>query len=277
MFKTRTIIVSLAVGIVITLLAALRPALRSTRVPPIAAAREGALLPPSRWAKYSLQGAIVTILAAIGLMFVGLLANGLSTGLALLFVGVGAVALFIGVAMLAPKLVPPLVRVLGWPAARFGGAAGKLAESNSARNPARTASTASALMIGLALVTLVAVLAAGLRSSFEGAVKKAFVGDYAITAENNFSPISIASEEAVRTVPGVTVVSGVRAGTARAFGSNINLTGVAAQRQSGDQGRLGARQPGHACPARVGRRVRQQGLRQGPSSPGRLAAAGRDA
>ena len=225
-FKTRTIIVALAVGIIITLIAAMRPALRSTRVPPIAAAREGALLPPSRWAKYSLQGALVTIAVAIALMLVGLFASGVSTGLRLLAVGVGALALFIGVAMLAPKLVPPLVRVLGWPAARFGGAAGKLAEGNSARNPARTASTASALMIGLALVTLVAVLAAGLRSNFEGAVKKAFIGDYAVTAENNFSPTSIASEEAARKVPGVTVVSGVRAGTARAFGSNINLTGV---------------------------------------------------
>ena len=225
-FKARTIIVALLVGIVITLIAAMRPALRSTRVPPIAAAREGALLPPSRWARYGTPAAGATIVAAIALMLVGLLVSGLSTGPRLLAVGVGAIALFIGVAMLAPKLVPPLVRVLGWPAARFGGAAGRLAEGNSARNPARTASTASALMIGLALVTLVAVLAAGLRSRFEGAVKEAFVGNYAITAENNFSPISLASENAGRRVPGVTVVSGVRAGTARAFGSNINLTGV---------------------------------------------------
>ncbi|HSC03495.1 MAG TPA: FtsX-like permease family protein, partial [Solirubrobacteraceae bacterium] len=199
---------------------------RSTRVPPIAAAREGAILPESRWAKFGPYAAGATILLAIGLMLVGLLASGLSTGLALLFVGVGALALFIGVAMLAPKLVPPLVRVLGWPAKRFGGAAGQLAEGNSGRNPARTASTASALMIGLALVTLVAVLAAGLRSRFEGSVKKAFAADYAITAENNFSPIGLASEKAVRNVSGVTVVSGVRAGTARAFGSNINLTAV---------------------------------------------------
>jgi ABC-type antimicrobial peptide transport system permease subunit len=81
-------------------------------------------------------------------------------------------------------------------------------------------------MIGLALVTLVAVLAAGLRSNFEGAVKKAFIANYAITAENNFSPIGLSSENAVRNVSGVTVVSGVRAGTARAFGSNINLTAV---------------------------------------------------
>ena len=213
------------------MIAAVRPALRSTRVPPIAAAREGALLPPSRWARYGTAAAARPSLSRVALMLVGLFASGLSTGLRLLAVGLGAVTLFIGVAMLAPKLVPPLVRVLGWPSARIGGSAGQLAQGNSARNPARTASTASALMIGLALVTLVGVLAAGLRSRFEGSVKKAFVANYAITAENNFSPINLASENAVRKVPGVTVVSGVRAGTARAFGSNINVTGGGAERR----------------------------------------------
>ena len=63
MFKTRTIIVSLLVGIIITMIAALRPALRATRVPPIAAAREGALLPPSRWAEYGTQAAAATVIA----------------------------------------------------------------------------------------------------------------------------------------------------------------------------------------------------------------------
>ena len=225
-FKTRTIIVALLVGIVITMIAAVRPALRATRVAPIAAAREGALLPPSRWAKYGTHAAAGTILAAVALMLVGLLVSSLSTGLRLLSLGVGAVALFIGVAMLAPKLVPPLVRVLGWPASRMGGSAGRLAQGNSARNPARTASTASALMIGLALVTLVGVLAAGLRTGFKSNVNKAFVANYAITATNNFSPISLASEHAMRGVPGVTSVVGVRAGDGRAFGSHINVTGV---------------------------------------------------
>jgi len=225
-FKTRTIIVALAVGIVITMIAAVRPALRATRVAPVAAAREGALLPPSRWARFGPYAAYGTILGAIALMLVGLLASGLSTGLRLLAVGVGAVALFIGVSMLAPKLVPPLVRVLGWPASRMGGSAGRLAQGNSARNPARTASTASALMIGLALVTLVAVLAAGLRTGFKTNVNKAFVADYAVTASNNFSPIGLASEQAARRVPGATAVVGVRAGDGRAFGSHVNVTGV---------------------------------------------------
>jgi putative ABC transport system permease protein len=225
-FKTRTVVVSLLVGVLITMLAALRPAIRSTRVPPIAAVREGAVLPPSRFARFGGAAAAATIGLAVALMLVGLLVSGLSTGLRLLAVGVGALSLFLGVAMLAPTLVPPLVRVLGWPATRMGGGAGRLARANSSRNPVRTASTASALMIGLALVTLVGVLAAGLRSRFEGAVNQLFVANYAVTATNNFSPISVASENALKRVPGVTVVSGVRAGRGRAFGSGINVTGV---------------------------------------------------
>ena len=69
--------------------------------------------------------------------------------------------LFAGIALLAPRLVKPLARVVGWPARRAGGVAGELAGANSARNPGRTASTAAALMIGLTLVTVVAVLGAG--------------------------------------------------------------------------------------------------------------------
>jgi putative ABC transport system permease protein len=225
-FATRTVIVSLAVGIVITLLAAIRPALRATRVPPIAAVREGAILPPSRFARFGRLAGVGTVIIAVALLLVGLLVSGLSTGVRLISLGLGTVILFIGVSMLAPILVPPLVKVLGWPATKIGGASGLLARGNATRNPSRTAQTAAALMIGLALVTLVAVLAAGLRSRFTDAVDQLFVANYAVTAENNFSPISVSSENALRKVPGVTVVSGVRAGDAKAFGSRINLTGV---------------------------------------------------
>ena len=225
-FKTRTIVVSLVVGVLITVLAALRPAVRSTRVPPIAAVREGALLPPSRFARFGQPAAIGTVVLSVALMLVGLLVGSLSTGERLLAVGIGAVALFIGIAMLAPRLVPPLAEVLGWPSTRIGGAAGKLARGNATRNPARTASTASALMIGLALVTLVGVLAAGLRTRFQDAVNQVFVANYAVTATNNFTPISTASEKALQGVPGVLAVSGVRAGDGKAFSSRINVTGV---------------------------------------------------
>jgi putative ABC transport system permease protein len=225
-FATRTVVVSLLVGVAITVLAALRPAVRATRVPPIAAVREGAVLPPGRLARFGVHAALLTLLAALALMLIGLFVGGLSTGTRLLTIGVGAFGIFMGVGMLAKTLVPPLASVLGWPATRIGGAAGTLARGNAIRNPPRTASTASALMIGLALVTLVSVLAAGLKTTFARNVDKLFKADYALTATNNFSPISIASAEALRKVPGVQTVSGVRAGAGKAFGSNANVTGI---------------------------------------------------
>jgi putative ABC transport system permease protein len=232
-FATRTVVVSLVVGVLITMLAAIRPALRSTRVPPIAAVREGSVLPPSRFARFGQSAALATVSAAVALLLVGLLVGGLSTAVRLIALGLGTILVFVGVAMLAPSLVPPLVRVLGWPATRIGGGAGKLARGNARRNPSRTASTASALMIGLALVTLVGVLAAGLKSRFGNAVDQVFVANYAVTASDNFTPIGVSSENALRHVPGVLVVSGVRAGDGKAFGSKIRVTGV-----SGDVSRV---------------------------------------
>ena len=225
-FATRTIVVSLVVGVVITVLAALRPALRATRVAPISAVREGAVLPPSRFARFGPAAAMLTIGASVALMLVGLFVGGLSTTHRLIAIGIGAAAVFVGVAMLAKTLVPPLAAVLGQPAVRFGGAAGALARGNAMRNPQRTASTASALMIGLALVILVSVLAAGLKTRFESLVNALFNADYALTATDNFSPISTQSSDAVQQVPGVQVVSGVRAGEGRAFGSRIGVTAV---------------------------------------------------
>ena len=225
-FATRTIVVALVVGIVVTLLAALRPAIRATRVPPISAVREGAVLPTSRFTRFSAVTACLTISGAVALMLVGLFVGGLSTTQRLLALGVGAAAVFLGVAMLAKTLVPPLARVLGWPATRIGGASGELARGNAMRNPQRTASTASALMIGLALVTLVSVLASGLKTTFDNAVDAVFRGNYAVTATDNFSPFSGASADALKNVPGVKTVSGVRAGDGKAFGKRIGVTGV---------------------------------------------------
>jgi putative ABC transport system permease protein len=248
-FATRTVIVSLVVGVLITLLAALRPALRSTRVPPIAAVREGSVLPPTRLARLGAYPALATLVAAAGLILLGLFGS-VSTAARLLAIGVGAALLFGGVAMLAPRLVPRLARWLGAPAQRIGGSAGALARSNSIRNPARTATTASALMIGLALVTFVGVLAAGLRTHFERSVDEQFIAGYVLTATDNFSPINVASADAARQVPAVRVVADLRAGDGRAFGSRIDVSGV-----SGDiaQGvRLKWRRGGPQTPAQLG-------------------------
>ena len=108
----------------------------------------------------------------------------------------------------------------------FAGVPGALARDNSQRNPQRTASTASALMIGLALVTLVAVLAAGITSSFKGAVNDLWTDGYAITAEDNFSPIPIAAGNAAAQTPGVRAIANVRGGDAQVFGKTIQATGL---------------------------------------------------
>ena len=134
----------------------------------------------------------------------------------LISMGVGALLIFVGVSMLSVRFIRPLAWGLGWPATKLGGTAGWLARDNARRNPQRTASTAAALMIGLALVTLVALLAAGITASFEGAVNKIWTNaDYAITAQNNFDPIPIAAANAVAKAPGVEAV-GERAHRRRA-------------------------------------------------------------
>jgi putative ABC transport system permease protein len=136
------------------------------------------------------------------------------------------VLVFLGVALFSSRFVRPLAFALGWPATQVGGAAGYLARDNARRNPQRTASTAASLMIGLTLVTLVATLAAGILASFRGAVNDLFVGDYAITAQNNFSPIPVDAANAAAKVPGVTEVGNVRTGEIRVFKTTEFATAV---------------------------------------------------
>jgi putative ABC transport system permease protein len=234
-FATRTVIVSLIVGTVVTLVASIRPARRATRVPPIAAVREGSVLPVSRFAKYGPVTSLAILLVAIALVALGTLAGGIATGPRLLMIGVGILLLFFGVSMNAARVVRPLAAVLGAPARAIGGAPGILARDNATRNPARTASTASALMIGLALVTFVAIFSQGVFKSFESAVDQLFVADYAITSTNTFTPIDVAAGKSLVGQPGVSDVTPIRAGSARFLGSEHNLTGVEPNAETGIQ------------------------------------------
>jgi putative ABC transport system permease protein len=140
--------------------------------------------------------------------------------------GLGTLLIFFGVALLSARIARPFAHVLGWPAQKIGGIAGALARDNSQRNPQRTASTASALMIGLALITLVAVLAAGITSSFRGAVNDLWTSGYAVTAQDNFTPIPIAAGNAAARTPGVEAIANVRAGDAQVFKKTIGATGI---------------------------------------------------
>jgi putative ABC transport system permease protein len=188
--------------------------------------REGAVLPESRLARFRTSGSLVTIGLGFAALLYGLFGDGLGTTGILVWMGIGALLIFVGVALFAARLVRPLAVALGEPAARIGGAAGKLARDNARRNPQRTASTAAALMIGLALVTLVATLAAGITGTFRGAVDDLFTGDYAITAQNNFSPIPIDAAEAVADVEGVEAIGSARTGEARIFDKTEFVTAV---------------------------------------------------
>jgi putative ABC transport system permease protein len=223
---TRTVIVALAVGVVVTVLASLRPAFRATRVPPIAAAREGSELPPGRFAKYRPVGSALLTALGFALLVYGLFGHGLGTKKILLFMGLGTLLIFLGVALLSARFARPLAWIIGAPASRFGGAPGALARDNARRNPQRTASTASALMIGLALVTLVAVIAAGITKSFRGAVDDLWVSGYAITAQNNFDPIPIAAGNAAARTPGVQAIANVRGGDAEILNGVHQATAV---------------------------------------------------
>jgi putative ABC transport system permease protein len=223
-FATRTIVVSLAVGTLIALLASLRPALRATRIEPIAAVREGAVMPRSRFARYALPTAATVVGAAVALFSYGVFADGVDIKARLLALVAGVLFLFVGVAMVASRFVRPLAFLLGAPGARFGGTAGSLARQNAVRNPARTASTAAAVMIGLALITFVAVIGEGLRSSFTSSVNELFVADYAITAGNN--ALTNKAAQAAAKTPGVEVVSEIRGGDGKLAGKSIQVSGV---------------------------------------------------
>ena len=156
-----------------------------------------------------MRSAIAVVMTALGvlLMLVGVF-SALKPGEA--WVGVGAVAVFIGVALLSPRIVRPMASFVGRPVERFRGVAGRLARENAVRNPGRTAATAAALMIGLALVSFVAVFAAGLRGSINDAFDKTIQGDLIISNNDGWSDISAKTVDAARTVDGVAVASPTR-------------------------------------------------------------------
>ena len=223
-FSIRTVIVSLLLGVGITVLATISPARRATRVPPIAAVREGAALPPSRLAKSRTAAPVVLSVAAV-MLVAGLFGN-LGTGPVLLLDGIGCILLFIGVGMISSRLVRPLAAAVGAPGERFGGVAGALAKDNAIRNPSRTARTAGALMIGLALVTLVATLGASLKSTDRNGLKDQVRADYVVTAKNGYDTFTSGAGNALASAPGVAAASAVRSDKASSFGSDIGVTGV---------------------------------------------------
>ncbi len=198
----QSILVGLAAGVVVTVASALVPAWKASGVPPIAAMRNVQLSEAPR-ARAALSLGLTGL--GVALVLTGLLAD--LPGLAQRFglIGSGALLLFLGAAMLTQYIARPLARLLGAPMARIG-LAGRLGRANAMRNPSRTAQTAAALTIGVALVTGVTIFAASLTATYVGALDKRVRADLVIVSSSQqpFSPAAAAALARARDLTGVT-------------------------------------------------------------------------
>jgi putative ABC transport system permease protein len=222
---SRTVIVALGFGVGVTTIAGLVPAFRATRIEPVAALREG-VVPSTRGSRRTpIAGAVISGCGIAALVY-GMFAGDVSVGGRLASIGVGTLILFVGVALFSSRLVAPLASIVGRPAERIVGPAGRLARENAMRNPGRTAATAAALMIGIALVTFVAILGQGLRTSFSASWDEQLSTDYVVTAEDGWTPIPGETARALASTPGVAAVTTVREDQARAFGHVMPVSGI---------------------------------------------------
>ena len=211
------VLTALLVGVLVSVVAALIPAVRASRVPPVAALREGAEIPRGRLSRFTPLLAGLLAVGGIVLIVVGLQSDGGATR-RLLVMALGALLVFLAIGGLLRYLVPGLSRLIGWPLERTPGASGSLARQNATRNPSRTAATAAALMIGIGLVSFVAVFAQGLKASVTGAIDDTLRGDLIISGKS-FQPIPAASAAAVQATPGVADVVAVLTDEARSDGA----------------------------------------------------------
>ncbi|MGH3128979.1 MAG: ABC transporter permease [Gaiellaceae bacterium] len=225
-FATRTIVVSLVVGIGITLLAGLFPAIRATRVPPISAVREGATLPHGRFHRFTPWIAGFLVVLSLVLLARAMFTDELGTGDRLLSIAGGVLLLFLGVAMLASHLVRPIAAVVGTPARRIGGVAGRLASGNAVRNTSRTAATAAALMIGIALVAFIATLTNGMKASNREAIEEQIAADYVVTSLDGYTPFVAAAGDALAASPVPEVVTSVRSDAGLVDGVTTEVGGI---------------------------------------------------
>jgi putative ABC transport system permease protein len=187
-----TITTGMVVGTVVTLLAAIIPAIRASRVPPIAALREVAVERTAASKGRIITGGVILVLGVLNIIIItggvilvlgvlniinGVLGSG-SGGA----VGLGVVGVLVGTVVLGPVVAKPASRVIGVAAPAVKGVTGSIARENAMRNPRRTAATANALLIGVGIVSLITVLYGSLRTSIDNQIDQAFTGDVTITA-----------------------------------------------------------------------------------------------
>jgi putative ABC transport system permease protein len=216
----RTVVLTIIVGLLVTVLSALLPAMRSGRVPPVAAMRDTALE-----TKTTTKGRTITGLALLAVSVV-LILIGLFAG-APLALAPGVLLLFIALFVLGPLIARPVAKTLGRPITRVKGMTGTMATENAARNPKRTARTAAALVVGVALVTGVSVLASSIRDSVREIFGDQFRGDFVISTNSfGFGGLSPQLADELNQLPEVATATGIGVNFATIEGKGRQITVV---------------------------------------------------
>jgi putative ABC transport system permease protein len=197
------IVISMVVGTVVTVLAAYIPARRAAKVAPIAAMRDVAVDRTGTSVRRVVIGTVVTVAGA------AFIALGLSGG-ALPPVALGALFVFVGVAVFGPVIARPFTKLLGAPLPRLRGMAGTVARENAARNPRRSAATASALMIGVGLVVFITVFAASTKASINASVDNSVRADWIVETAWGMGGLSPQATKAIDTLPETATVTPLR-------------------------------------------------------------------
>ena len=214
---TSSAVIAFSAGVIVTVVAAVSPSRKAAKVPPVAAMRDVAVSSTGYGSKQRIfVGTGILGLGAAALLY-GLFGD---PGNALPIVGLGVLLVFFGVSVLGRTVALPLSRVIGLPLPRLRGIAGHLARENAMRNPKRTAATASALMIGVGLVSFITIFAASTKASFSNTVDEAFTGDFIATSgHNGVGGVAPEFTARVNELPEIEVAGGVRAGLAEIDGS----------------------------------------------------------
>jgi len=223
--NARTVVASLLIGIGVTLIAAISPARKAAKVPPVAAMQEATVGSTGYGSKQRIVVGLSILALGVAALFTGLFGHVSS---AFLVVGVGVLLVFLGVSVLGRTIALPLSRAIGAPLPRIKGVTGTLARENTMRNPKRTAASASALMIGVGLIAFISIFASSAKASINATIDRTFAGDFVINSGAGASGGGVAPALAQRlnTLPQVAAATGERTGSMLILGQPTMIAAV---------------------------------------------------